>query len=254
MGILNVTPDSFSDGGKFATLEAALKQAAVMQQHGVMVIDIGGESTRPGAEPVSVKEELTRVLPVIKALSSDVMISIDTRKPEVAYEAIKAGAHLVNDIGGLSNPEMLEVCVDAGVPAVIMHMQGEPQTMQKNPIYTDVCKEVFGFLQSQAEKALEAGLPSVMLDPGIGFGKALDHNLSLMRHLEDLVVLGYPVLVGASRKSMIDKIVSVPDASSRDPGSVALHLFAAAKGAAMLRVHNTYAHHQALKVWDVLHE
>ena len=229
MGILNITPDSFSDGGKFVAVEAALKQAKVMQEHGVLIIDIGGESSRPGAEPVSVKEELARVLPVIKALSQEVIISIDTRKPEVAYEAIKAGAHLVNDINGLRDPEMLEVCAEAGVPAIIMHMQGEPQTMQKNPGYKDVSKEVFGFLQEQAEKALIAGIPSVMLDPGIGFGKALEHNLTLMRHLEDLVKLGYPVLVGASRKSMIDKIVTVPEASSRDPGSVAMHLYASRK-------------------------
>jgi dihydropteroate synthase len=252
MGILNITPDSFSDGGNYTSIEAALKQAKTMQDHGVLIIDIGGESSRPGAQPVSAREELARVLPVIKALSNEVIISIDTRKPEVAYEAIKAGAHVVNDISGLHNPEMLEVCADAGVPAVIMHMQGEPQTMQKNPVYSDVCKDVFGFLREQAEKALEAGIPGVMLDPGIGFGKSIEHNVTLMRHLEDLVKLGYPVLVGASRKSMIDKISKVPEASSRDPGSVALHLYAASKGAAMVRVHNTYAHQQALKVWQVL--
>jgi dihydropteroate synthase len=253
MGILNITPDSFSDGGNYTSIEAALKQAKTMQEQSVLMIDIGGESSRPGAEPVPVKEELARVLPVIKALSLETIISIDTRKPEVAYEAIKVGAHLVNDIGGLRDPEMLEVCAEVGVPVVIMHMQGEPQTMQKHPAYSDVCKDVFGFLQEQAEKALEAGVPSVMLDPGIGFGKSLEHNLTLMRHLEDVVKLGYPVLVGASRKSMIDKISKVPEASSRDPGSVAMHLYAASKGVAMVRVHNTYAHQQALKVWEVLH-
>ncbi len=253
MGILNITPDSFSDGGKFVSIDAAIKQATTMLEQGVKIIDLGGESSRPGAEPVSVKQELERVLPVIKLLSQlEVLVSIDTRKPEVAYEAIKAGAHLVNDINGLRDPEMLEVCAETGVPAIIMHMQGEPQSMQKNPGYTDVCKEVFGFLQEQAEKALIAGIPSVMLDPGIGFGKALEHNLTLMQHLEDLVGLGHPVLVGASRKRMIDKICNVPEASSRDPGSVAMHLYAASKGAAMVRVHNTYAHQQALKVWEVL--
>jgi dihydropteroate synthase len=253
MGILNITPDSFSDGGNYISIEAALKQAKTMQEHGVLIIDIGGESSRPGAEPVSVDEELARVLPVIRALSNEVILSIDTRKPEVAYEAIKAGAHLVNDINGLREGEMLRVCAEAGVPAIIMHMLGEPQTMQKNPAYTDVCKEVFGFLQVQAERALEAGVPSVMLDPGIGFGKSIGHNLTLMQHLEDLVKLGYPVLVGASRKSMIDKISRVPEVSSRDPGSVAMHLYAASKGVAMVRVHNTYAHRQALEVWEVLH-
>jgi dihydropteroate synthase len=242
MGILNVTPDSFSDGGKFVSIDAAIKQATTMLEHDVKIIDIGGESSRPGAEPVSVKQELERVLPVIKLLKQlAVIISIDTRKPEVAFEAIKAGAHMVNDIGGLCDPDMLEVCVDAGVPAVIMHMQGEPQNMQKKPEYKDVVSDVFNFLQAQAELVLGAGLPSVMLDPGIGFGKTLEHNLELLRHL------------GASRKRMIDKIAAIPEASSRDPGSVAMHLHAASQGVAMVRVHNTYAHRQALKVWEAIY-
>jgi dihydropteroate synthase len=254
MGILNVTPDSFSDGGKFVLIDAAIKQATTMLEQGVKIIDLGGESSRPGAEPVSAKQELERVLPIIKLLSQlEVVISIDTCKPEVAFEALKAGAHLVNDITGLRNPEMLEVCADAGVPAVIMHMQGEPQSMQKNPEYKNVCQEVFGFLQDQAELALSTGLPSVMLDPGIGFGKSLEHNLELLRNLNTLTQTGFPVLIGASRKRMIDKIATIPEASSRDPGSVAIHLHAASQGVAMLRVHNTYAHAQALKVWQAIY-
>lgn len=254
MGILNVTPDSFSDGGAFVTLEAARSQAKGMLEAGAFVLDVGGESTRPGAEPVGAAEELDRVLPVIRALreETDALISVDTFKPEVALEAVRAGANLVNDVSGLRDAAMVEVCADAGVPVVIMHMQGNPQTMQRDPSYDDVSEEVFAYLTEAAQRALGAGVPSVVLDPGIGFGKTLAHNLELTRHLGDLTACPYPVLLGASRKGSIGELTGVQNAALRDPGSVAFHLFAAQRGAALLRVHNVTAHAQALSVWNAL--
>ena len=255
MGILNVTPDSFSDGGEFVRIEAALAQAKGMLEAGAFILDIGGESTRPGAEPVSAEEELDRVLPVIRALrETDALISVDTYKPEVALAAIRAGANLVNDVSGLRDAAMVAVCAEAGVPAVVMHMQGNPQTMQRDPYYKNVSEEVFAYLMERAKRALDAGVPSVVLDPGIGFGKTLAHNLELARHLDALTACPHPVLLGASRKGSIGQLTGVKDAALRDPGSVAFHLFAAARGAALLRVHNVAAHAQALKVWDALEQ
>ncbi|MFC5600453.1 dihydropteroate synthase [Deinococcus cellulosilyticus] len=251
MGILNVTPDSFSDGGQHYHLQDALEQAASMVQAGALVLDIGGESTRPGADPVDAQEELRRVLPLIEAVQDlKVLISIDTMKPVVARAALKAGAHIVNDVTGLRNPEMVRVCIEAGAPAIIMHMQGEPRTMQQHPTYQDVTREVKEFLFQQAEMALQSGVPSVMLDPGIGFGKTLEHNLRLIRDLPELTA--HPVLLGVSRKKMIDRLANVPDAKGRDPGSIAVHLFGAGVGVAMVRVHDVPAHVQALKVWSAL--
>jgi len=251
MGILNVTPDSFSDGGLHATLPAALAQARAMLKAGALVLDLGGESTRPGAEPVSVDAELDRVLPVLRELKGwPVVLSIDTRRPEVARAALQAGAHLVNDVSGLRDPQMVQVCAEAGAAACIMHMQGEPGTMQKNPQYTDVAAEVFGFLRARAAEAQAAGVPGVLLDPGIGFGKTLEHNLTLLRHLNDLS--GAPVLVGASRKRFIGTLGGAALAADRDPGSVAVHLHAARHGAAMVRVHDVAAHVQALRVQTAL--
>ncbi len=254
MGILNLTPDSFADGGRYMGLEPALVHAKKMLAEGALILDIGGESTRPGAAPVPAEEELDRVLPVIRKLSgeTEAVLSIDTRKPEVAEAALEAGATLVNDVSGLGDPAMLALCVRMGAPAVIMHMQGEPRTMQRHPHYEDVTAEVFGFLKCQAEQALAAGVPSVLLDPGLGFGKTVAHNLILIRHLDILTAYGYPVLVGASRKNTINRLADVPDPDARDPGTLALHLFAASKGAAMLRVHNVAAHAQALKVWEAV--
>lgn len=256
MGILNVTPDSFSDGGAYASADAACAQARTMLQEGALVLDVGGESTRPGAEGVSAEVEIDRVRPVIARLAQETraLISIDTSKPEVAQAALRAGAHLVNDVTGLTNPDMVALCVQEGVPAIIMHMQGEPRTMQQDPRYDDVVTEVATFLARQADKALQAGVPSVMIDPGIGFGKTLEHNLALLRNVSRLVALGYPVLVGASRKGIIDRLAAEPVAAARDHGSVVLHLHAASQGAAMLRVHNVAAHHQALRVWEALHD
>ncbi|GGL09788.1 dihydropteroate synthase [Deinococcus radiotolerans] len=253
MGILNVTPDSFSDGGRHAALDAALAAARAMQEAGVLFIDIGGESTRPGAQPVPAHEELDRVLPVIRALQgTGAVISVDTMKPEVAAETLRAGAHLINDVTGLRDPQMRAVCAEAGAPACVMHMQGEPRTMQRDPHYDDVVQDVHAYLHAQAQQALAAGVPDVILDPGIGFGKTLEHNLALLRALPDLTASDHPVLIGASRKRLIDFIAHVPDAAERDPGTLALHLHAARHGAAIVRAHAGAAHVQALRVQAAL--
>ncbi|MEW6421705.1 MAG: dihydropteroate synthase [Deinococcota bacterium] len=249
MGVLNVTPDSFSDGGQHTTLEAALAQARAMRDVGALMIDVGGESTRPGAEPVPAEQELDRVRPVLRALAGEgVLLSVDTLKAEVAAEALAAGAHLINDVNGLRAPAMLQVCAAAGAPACIMHMQGEPRTMQLAPHYDDVVGEVHAFLARQAQAALAAGVPSVLLDPGLGFGKTLAHNLTLLRALPELTAGPFPVLVGGSRKRLIDFLAGVPRAADRDPGSLALHLYAARQGAALVRAHAAGAHVQALRV------
>lgn len=253
MGILNVTPDSFSDGGRHLGLPAALASARAMRDAGVLVLDVGGESTRPGAEPVAAETELDRILPVIRALREDgALLSVDTLKPEVAGAALRAGAHLVNDVGGGRNPEMLRVCADAGAPLAVMHMQGEPRTMQHNPSYGDAVAEVFAFLRAQAAAARAAGVPDVLLDPGIGFGKTREHNLALLRALPQLTGGPDPVLVGASRKRLIDFLADVPQPADRDPGTLALHLHAAHHGAALVRAHAAAAHVQALRVQAAL--
>lgn len=256
MGILNVTPDSFSDGGQHYALDDAKEAALKMMAAGALVLDVGGESTRPGADPVSVEVELERVLPLISYLAAETtaIISVDTSKSEVADAAFKAGAHIVNDVTGLENLELVEVCANHGAPAIIMHMQGEPRTMQKNPSYADLILEIKSFLTQQAENALNKGVPSVMIDPGFGFGKTVEHNLTLVRELEQFTDVGHPVLLGGSRKSSLAKLAQTPDGDSRDPASVALHLYAAQQGAAMLRVHNVYAHIQALRIWSALHD
>ncbi len=249
MGILNVTPDSFSDGGQHLALQAALEAAQAMRGAGVLIVDVGGESTRPGAAPVPAAEEIDRVRPVLRALrDAGVLLSVDTMKPEVAQAALEAGAHLVNDVGGLRDPDMRAVCAEVGAPACIMHMQGEPRTMQHSPQYGEVVAEVHAFLAGQAAAAQAAGVPDVLLDPGLGFGKTLAHNLALLRALPELVALGHPVLVGASRKRLIDWLAGVPEAAERDPGSLALHLHAARAGAAVVRAHAAAAHVQALRV------
>lgn len=254
MGIVNVTPDSFSDGGAYLQAEVAVKHASALLTAGAFILDIGGASTRPGAESVAAAVELDRVLPVVKLLAetTNALLSIDTSKPEVAHAALQAGAHLVNDVTGLRDPEMTKVCAEHGVPAVIMHMQGEPRTMQQEPVYEDVVAEVRAFLTRQAERALKGGLPSVVLDPGFGFGKTTAHNLALVRHLGTLVATGHPVLLGASRKKTIHHLADVPEPEGRDPGSLALHLWGASQGAALLRVHNVAAHAQALNVWEAV--
>ena len=253
MGILNATPDSFSDGGQHLHLDAALATACRMRDAGVFMLDIGGESTRPGAEPVDAATELDRVLPLLRALRGEgVLLSVDTMKPEVAAAALQAGAHLVNDVTALSDPDMVRVCADAGAAACLMHMQGEPRTMQHHPVYADVVAEVHGFLRTRAAEVKAAGVPSVLLDPGIGFGKTLEHNLSLLRAVGDLASGPDPVLLAASRKKTIDLLADVPNAADRDPGSFALHLHSARHGAALVRLHAAGEMVQALKVETAL--
>lgn len=249
MGVVNVTPDSFSDGG--ATLSPADAVAAGLRhaEQGALVVDVGGESTRPGAAPVDAQEELGRVLPVVEALAAEgVVVSVDTRKPEVAAAALEAGAALVNDVSGLRDPRMVEVCAAAGAPAVVMHMLGEPRTMQLDPRYDDVVAEVSGYLLAAAERALAAGVPSVVLDVGLGFGKTLEHNLALLNATPQLAAHGHPVLVGASRKSFLGRVAGVERPADRLGATIAAHLHAARLGAALLRVHDVEPHRQALAV------
>ncbi len=253
MGIVNVTPDSFSDGGTRFDTARAVAAGIRMREEGALVIDVGGESTRPGARSVPADEELRRVEPVVGALAeAGVIVSIDSRKPEVVEAALAVGAHLINDVGGLRLPRMREVAAAAGAPVVIMHMQGEPETMQAAPHYDDVVSEVGAYLRDTAEAALKGGVPDVLLDPGLGFGKSVAHNLTLLRRLDELCAGDRPVLVGASRKGTIGQLAGEPDPTKRLPGTLVLHLRAAAAGAAMLRVHDVAEHAQALAVWSAL--
>jgi len=258
MGIVNVTPDSFSDGNRFAGDPVAAVEAGLRHwAQGATFVDVGGESSRPGAEGVTESEELRRVVPVVAGLAEHhVRVSIDTVKPTVAREALAAGACLVNDIRGLVSPAMRATCAGAGVPAVVMHMQGEPRTMQRSPRYADVVTEVEQALLERARLALADGVPSVVLDPGIGFGKTVEHNLALVAATRRLAGHGIPVLVGGSRKHMIAALTAVdgepPEPGHRLAGSLALHLYAAARGAALLRVHDVAEHRQALSVLSAI--
>lgn len=252
MGVLNVTPDSFSDGGAFVDQAAAVERALEMLRNGADVIDIGGESTRPGADTVPEEEELRRVIPVIKALREQTAarISIDTFKPGVARAAVEAGADIWNDVRALQEPGALETAAALGVPVILMHMAGKPKTMQDKPDYEDVVGQVCDFLTERADLAMAAGVTadSVWLDPGIGFGKTLDHNLALMRDLDQVIALGYPVLFGASRKRFIAAIDEGADEMERLGGSLAAAMRASQAGAAMVRVHDVRMTVQALKV------
>ena len=241
MGILNVTPDSFSDGGRFAARDAALRHAAAMVAAGATLIDIGGESTRPGARPVSAVEELERVAPVVEAVSAelDVVISLDTSTPAVMREGARLGAGMINDVRALRRDGALEAAADSGLAVCLMHMLGEPGTMQQDPHYRDVVLEVREFLQQRMVVCAEAGIPAerIVLDPGFGFAKNLAHNLSLFRHLEVLHDLGRPLLVGVSRKSMIGQALG-REVHERLSGGLALAALAVAKGAGIVRVHD----------------
>ena len=251
MGILNVTPDSFSDGGKFDHIDTALAQAQLMVTQGASIIDVGGESTRPGAAEVSVSEEIERVRPVIEALDAQgVLVSIDTRKPAVMQAAAAAGAGLINDVTGLTNdPQSMAVALDLNLPVCVMHMQGEPKTMQAAPSYTDAPAEVFEFLVGQAEALMRGGMiaDKICLDPGIGFGKTLDHNMQIMARLDELVDAGWPVLLGASRKSFISKLTGAP-VDQRLGGSLAAVLAGFGAGVSVFRVHDVAETVQALHV------
>ncbi len=241
MGILNVTPDSFSDGGRYTRRDAALRRAVEMVQAGASLVDVGGESTRPGARPVSPTEELERVAPVVEAIAAevDVIISVDTSTPAVMRECARLGAGLINDVRALRRDGALDAAADSGLPVCLMHMRGEPGSMQDDPQYQDVCVEVRGFLAERLAACLAAGIGAerVILDPGFGFAKTLAHNLSLLRHLHSLHELGRPLLVGVSRKSMIGQVLG-HEVGDRLYGSLALAALAVTQGAAILRVHD----------------
>jgi len=256
MGILNVTPDSFSDGGVFLSRENALAQAVRMAEEGADIIDVGGESTRPGARPVSTQEEIDRVVPVIEALHERIPqpISIDTSKADVMRAAVAAGAGFINDVRALRDEGALATAAALNVPVCLMHMQGEPRTMQEDPRYADVVAEVAGFLRDRLRAAREAGIParSLVIDPGFGFGKTLAHNLELLRSLGKLRELGVPVLAGLSRKSMIDKALGLPVERRLYP-SVALAVMAVQNGARIVRVHDVGPTVEALRMWQAVY-
>src|SRR5437763_9124615 len=234
MGVLNVTPDSFSDGGRWLDPEAAVAHGLAMAAAGADVVDVGGESTRPGAEEVPADEERRRVVPVIERLAGHVRVSIDTRKPEVAQVALGAGATILNDVSA----RLAGVAAAHGAGWVAMHMRGTPATMQQQAVYRDVVGEVRDFLMAKAEAAAAAGVREFWIDPGIGFAKTVDHNLSLLRHLDVLVDTGFPVLVGVSRKSFIGKLTGDAPVDDRLEGSLAAAVWAVSSGAAMVRVHD----------------
>lgn len=255
MGVLNVTPDSFSDGGCFNVLDAAVKHAERMVEAGASIVDVGGESTRPGAAKVSLQEELDRVCPVVERLikEMDVVVSVDSSTPEVMRESIALGCHLLNDVRAFTRPGAVETVVDSNVALCVMHMQGEPDTMQRNPSYAQVMSEVYQYLGQRLNVLREAGVPNerLLVDPGFGFGKTLEHNLALLRDLDQLKGLATPILAGLSRKSMIGAILDKP-VEQRLFGSVSAAVIAAMNGAKILRVHDVSETVDALKIVDAL--
>jgi dihydropteroate synthase len=255
MGVLNVTPDSFSDGGAYLERERAVAHARAMVAEGADIIDVGGESTRPGAKSVSAAQEIDRVVPVIESLSREVQvpISVDTSKPEVMRAAVKAGAGFINDVRGLREPGALAEAAALERPVCLMHMRGEPGTMQDDPEYDDVVADVRDFLNERVVAAIATGISRerIVVDPGFGFGKTMAHNLELLRRLRELSALG-PVLVGLSRKSMIGKLLGLP-VEHRQHASVALALLAAQNGAQILRVHDVAATVQAVRTWEAVY-
>jgi len=255
MGILNVTPDSFSDGGRFNRLDDALRQAEAMQTAGAALIDVGGESTRPGAAPVSPQQELERVAPVIEAISQrlDVLISVDTSTPEVMREAARLGASLINDVRALRREGALQTAAQSGLAVCLMHMQGEPRNMQDHPHYDDLLGEIKAFLKERVSACLSVGITHerLVIDPGIGFAKTLSHNLSLLKHLKLLHGLGLPLLVGASRKSLIGQTLG-REVDGRLYGSLALAALSVMKGAAIVRVHDVPETIDVLRMLDAV--
>ncbi len=264
MGILNVTPDSFSDGGRYVSGRGVLVDEAVasgldLWRSGADIVDVGGESTRPGSRTVDSDDEMDRVVPVVRALASEgVIVSVDTSKPEVAEASIAAGAEIVNDVTGLRSADMMRLCADSGVGAVIMHMRGEPATMQDEPVYDDVVPDVVGYLLGRAAVAEESGIDAtrICLDPGIGFGKTHQHNLELLHRLDALVATGYPTLLGASRKGFLGGILDSAGhpapAASRDAATAATTALAVASGVAVVRVHDVPGALQAARTADAI--
>ena len=260
VGILNVTPDSFSDGGNFLDPDAAAEHAVAMLDEGAEILDVGGESTRPGSEPVSQEEEIRRVVPVLERILAsrpEAVVSVDTYRAGTATAALEAGARLINDVTALrGDPRMATVAKEAACPVILMHMQGEPKTMQEEPHYEDVVREVRDFLGERAEYTVAAGVrpENVIVDPGIGFGKNLEHNLALLRNLDAVVDLGFPVLIGASRKTFIGRITGAQEARERVFGTVATTVLAYQQGVTFFRVHDVRANREALAVAEsVLH-
>jgi dihydropteroate synthase len=253
MGIVNVTPDSFSDGGLYDTKEEAIARAAELANQGAAIIDIGGESTRPGSGPVEDREEALRVVPVIEGLAGlPAVISVDTRKASVARQASRAGASILNDVSALTyDPKCLSAAVETDMNIVLMHAQGEPKTMQDNPTYEDVVLEVYDYLEGRIEAAVSAGIDRsrIAADPGLGFGKTLAHNLALLAHTSLLHGLGVPLVIGVSRKRFIRGVAGGENPNAREPGSQAAAIASAAQGAQILRVHDVAATRQALAVW-----
>ena len=253
IGIVNVTPDSFSDGGEHATTDAAIAHGLRLAEEGADALDIGGESTRPGADEVPVEEELRRVIPVIEALAraTSLPISIDTSKPEVMRAAVIAGAGMINDVYALRREGALEAAASLNVPVILMHMRGEPRSMQDAPQYDDVVGDVHRFLAERIFAAEMAGIPKarIVVDPGFGFGKTTEHNIALLARLDTIADLGVPVLAGLSRKRTIGQLTGRDDPHARVHGSVAAHLIAAQRGAKLLRVHDVAATVDALKIW-----
>lgn len=260
MGVINMTPDSFSDGGEVRDVSSALGRITKMVEDGAELIDVGGESTRPGSDPVTEKEELRRVIPLLeKAVPQfpGTMFSIDTTKYEVARQALGCGVHMVNDVSGLQKePRLAELCASYQAILVIMHSKGTPKTMQRNPDYADTVKEIIDFLKEGAQMAEKAGVAQIVIDPGIGFGKTLQHNLEIIARLGDFCSLGYPVLVGASRKSMIGKLLADKEGdrpvNKRLAGTLALHYHALMQGAAILRVHDVREAKDSLEVFKAV--
>jgi dihydropteroate synthase len=255
MGVVNVTPDSFSDGGAHDTAEAAIMWGMRLIGDGAAILDVGGESTRPGAAEITVAEEAGRVLPVFRALAKmPVPLSVDTRHPDVAGLCLDAGASIVNDVSGFRDPGMVAFLVESDAGAVVMHMLGEPATMQDAPHYDDVVAEVVGFLGKRAAELVDAGVAPerIAVDPGIGFGKTLEHNLELLARLDEIAVLGYPVVIGASRKRFIGALTGVEVPAERVAGSLGAALAAAERGAAVIRAHDVAETVQALAVWSAI--
>lgn len=256
MGILNITPDSFSDGGKFSEKDAAIRHAEEMINDGADIIDIGGESTRPNAESVSEDEELSRVIPIVESLHKlhpQVKLSVDTTKSKVAEEAIKAGASIINDISGLSfDPTIADVCAKYNKELVIMHIKGEPRTMQANPQYDDLISEVYSFLEEKIAYAKSRGVSKIYADIGIGFGKTVEHNIELLKNAEKFNELGVPQLLGISRKSFIGKLLDIDSPENRDCPTVYIHALLLNKNIEIIRVHNVKLHSQLRTIYNTL--